>query len=84
MESELIQTNKQPRPQKPSSTQKQFKDQEIDHFPQENNFQSNPEELTKEQQGLLQEFREKVNPILRIIKIITSSCQLWKSQIEFH
>ena len=62
MESELIQTNKQPRPQKPSSTQKQFKDQEIDHFPQENNLQNNPEELTKEQQGLLQEFREKVNP----------------------
>ena len=22
--------------------------------------------------------------LLRIIKIITSSCQLWKSQIEFH
>ena len=38
MESELIQTNKQPRPQKPSSTQKQFKEQEIDHFPQENNL----------------------------------------------
>ena len=62
MESDLIQTNKQPRPQKPSSTQKQFKDQELDHFPQEDLNQKNQENLTKEQQGLLQEFREKVNP----------------------
>ena len=62
MESDLIQTNKQPRPQKPCSTQKQFKDQELDHFPQEDLNQKNPENLTKEQQGLLQEFREKVNP----------------------
>ena len=62
MESDLIQTNKQPRPQKPSSTQKQFKDQELDHFPQEDYNQNNSENLTKEQQGLLQEFREKVNP----------------------
>ena len=61
MESELIQASKQPRPQKPSSTQKQFKDQEIEHFPQGGNPQINSEELTKEQQDLLQEFREKVN-----------------------
>ena len=61
MEKDLIQTNKQPRPQKPSSTQKQFKDQEFDHFPQENNSPNNIEHYSKEQQSLLQEFREKVN-----------------------
>ena len=61
MESELIQTSKQPRPQKPSSTLKQFKDTELDHFPQSSIPQNNSETLTKEQQGLLQEFREKVN-----------------------
>ena len=61
MESDLIQVSKQPRPQKPSSTLKQFKDQEIDHFPQGGLSQNNPETLTKEQQDLLQEFREKVN-----------------------
>jgi hypothetical protein len=61
MESELIQTSKQPRPQKPSSTQKQFKEPEFENIPQNNNPQNNTDTLTKEQQGLLQEFREKVN-----------------------
>jgi hypothetical protein len=61
MESELIQTSKQQRPQKPSSTHKQFKDSELEN-PKDTNYQNNnSEQLTKEQQGLLQEFRQKVN-----------------------
>ena len=40
---------------------KQFKEPEFENIPQNNNPQNNTDTLTKEQQGLLQEFREKVN-----------------------
>ena len=40
MESELIQTSKQQRPQKPSATHKQFKDSELENH-KDTNYKNN-------------------------------------------
>ena len=58
MEAELNNNININRPQKPKGTQKQIKDQENEILSKTNQEKS---QLTKEQKGLLQEFREKIN-----------------------
>ena len=58
MDSELNHNINMNRPQKPQGTQKQIKDQEHEVLSNTNKDQS---PLTMEQQGLLQEFRQKIN-----------------------
>jgi len=50
------------RPQKPSGNQKQSKDQKRETVSKSEEEKQNKEQLTQEQQGLLQEFRDKINP----------------------
>ena len=58
MDAELNHNVNTNRPQKPQVNQKQNKDQEQELMSKTNKDQA---QLTMEQQGLLQEFREKIN-----------------------
>ena len=62
MDAELTHNINTNRPQKPPINEVQNKEQEPEILSQTNNRPADGAQLTKEQQGLLQEFRQKINP----------------------